>query len=93
MDIHSESRDGAGIIRLSFDYGTNTDLALSLIHIYVRCGDIYELYYCDKEWKSVGKMRAVSDSLLFCDIPKDALLLLRNHCLLYTSIAKLSRLE
>ena len=26
-DIHSESRDGAGIIRLSFDYGTNTDLA------------------------------------------------------------------
>ncbi|MDR0892286.1 MAG: efflux RND transporter permease subunit [Mediterranea sp.] len=26
-DIHSEARDGAGIIRLSFDYGTNTDLA------------------------------------------------------------------
>ena len=25
--IHSESRDGAGIIRLSFEYGTNTDLA------------------------------------------------------------------
>lgn len=27
-DIHSESRDGAGIIRLSFDYGTNTDPCL-----------------------------------------------------------------
>lgn len=26
-DIHSESRDGAGIIRLSFDFGTNVDLA------------------------------------------------------------------
>lgn len=26
-DIHSESKDGAGIIRLSFEYGTNTDLA------------------------------------------------------------------
>lgn len=26
-DIHSETRDGAGIIRLSFDFGTNTDLA------------------------------------------------------------------
>ena len=26
-DMHSETRDGAGIIRLSFDYGTNTDLA------------------------------------------------------------------
>lgn len=25
-DIHSESRDGAGLIRLSFEYGTNTDL-------------------------------------------------------------------
>ena len=26
-DIRSESRDGAGIIRLSYEYGTNTDLA------------------------------------------------------------------
>ena len=26
-DIHSETNDGAGIIRLSFDFGTNTDLA------------------------------------------------------------------
>ena len=26
-DIHSETRDGAGIIRLSFNFGTNTDLA------------------------------------------------------------------
>lgn len=26
-DIQSESRDGAGIIRLNFDFGTNTDLA------------------------------------------------------------------
>ena len=26
-DINSESRDGAGLIRLSFEYGTNTDLA------------------------------------------------------------------
>ena len=26
-DMNSETRDGAGIIRLSFDYGTNTDLA------------------------------------------------------------------
>lgn len=26
-DLHSETRDGAGLIRLSFDYGTRTDLA------------------------------------------------------------------
>lgn len=26
-DMNSETRDGAGIIRLNFDYGTNTDLA------------------------------------------------------------------
>ena len=26
-DIHSETRDGAAIVRLSFDYGTDTDLA------------------------------------------------------------------
>lgn len=28
-DIHSESRDGAGIIRLSFEFGTNTFVALT----------------------------------------------------------------
>lgn len=26
-DIHSETRDGAGVVRLSFDFGTNIDLA------------------------------------------------------------------
>lgn len=26
-DIHSETRDGAAVVRLSFDFGTNTDLA------------------------------------------------------------------
>lgn len=38
----------------------------------------YELYYLDKEWKSLGKMFAHSDSLVFTDVPKGALLLLSN---------------
>ena len=28
-DIHSETRDGSAVVRLNFDFGTNTDLAFS----------------------------------------------------------------
>lgn len=38
----------------------------------------YELYYLDKEWKSLGKKIAHSDSLVFTNVPKGALLLLSN---------------
>ena len=46
---------------------------------YVRPGDVYELFYCDNDWKSAGKIKATADSLVFRDIPANALLLLRNH--------------
>lgn len=46
---------------------------------YVRKGDVFELFYCDGDWKSAGIMRATADSLVYRDIPKDALLYLRNH--------------
>ena len=46
---------------------------------YVRPGDVYELFYCDKDWKSAGKIEAAADSLVFRDIPENALLFLRNH--------------
>lgn len=38
----------------------------------------YELYYLDKEWKSLEKKIAHSDSLVFTNVPKGALLLLSN---------------
>lgn len=46
---------------------------------YVRPGDLYELYYCDKDWVSAGKIKATADSLVFQDVPQSTLLLLRNH--------------
>lgn len=46
---------------------------------YVRPGDVYELFYCDKDWKSAGTIKATADSLVFRDIPENALLFLRNH--------------
>lgn len=47
---------------------------------FVRPGDTYELFVCDGgEWKSAGVKVAQSDSLLYRDIPLDALLLLRNR--------------
>lgn len=46
---------------------------------YIRPGDVYELFYCDEDWKSVGTIRTTTDSLVFRDIPRNVLMLLRNH--------------
>lgn len=46
---------------------------------YIRSGDLFELLYCDVTWKSAGKIYAKADSLVYHDIPKNVLLLLRNH--------------
>lgn len=46
---------------------------------YIRPGDLFELFYCDGHWKSAGTIRATADSLVYHDIPKNALLLIRNQ--------------
>lgn len=47
---------------------------------YLRPGDTFELFYCDKEWKSLGLIKDNnSDSLLYKDVPRGALLYLKNH--------------
>lgn len=46
---------------------------------YIRAGDLFELFYCDTIWKSAGGMYATADSLVYHNIPKNVLLLLRNH--------------
>lgn len=46
-------------------------------NIYV--GMEYELFYWDEMWKSLGVQRATKKSIEFTDIPKGALLWLRNH--------------
>ena len=45
---------------------------------FIEDGDDYELFYCDGDWKSLGRKRADSDSLLF-QAPQGALLYLKNH--------------
>lgn len=45
---------------------------------YIRRGDHYELFYCDKSWKSAGVQTAISDSLTF-RVPAETLLYLKNH--------------
>lgn len=45
---------------------------------FIESGDDYELFYCDREWKSLGHKVADSDSILF-DVPQGALLYLKNH--------------
>lgn len=47
---------------------------------FVRKGDTYELFICKNgKWISHGIQVSTSDSLLYHDVPKNALLLLRNH--------------
>lgn len=46
---------------------------------YIRQGDVFELFYCDRDWKSAGIVKASSDSLVYRNIPLNSLLFLRNH--------------
>lgn len=46
---------------------------------YIYAGDEYELLYYDDGWKSLGVRTAVSDSLLFRNVPSGNLLYLKNH--------------
>lgn len=46
---------------------------------FVRKGDLYELWVCrEGKWRPFARQTATSDSLLFKDVPKHALLLLRD---------------
>lgn len=45
---------------------------------FIEAGDDYELLYCDRSWKSLGRKTADSDSLLY-NAPEGALLYLRNY--------------
>ena len=41
-------------------------------------GDIYELFYWDGEWKSLGEKKACTHELNYHNVPKNALLWLRD---------------
>jgi len=47
---------------------------------HIRGGDEYKLFYRDKEWVSLGKQIGVdSENLIYANVPKGAMLLLKNH--------------
>jgi hypothetical protein len=46
---------------------------------FIRKGDLYELFYMNWEWVSLGVQKAVSDSLIYRHVPSNALLYLKNH--------------
>ena len=60
-DIHSESRDGAGIIRLSFEYGTNTDLAFIEVNEKIDAA----MNYLPKEAERPKVIKASATCLLY----------------------------
>ena len=45
----------------------------------VTSGHEYELFYFDHEWQSLGQMKAEADFLEYDNVPKNALLLLRDY--------------
>lgn len=46
---------------------------------HIRSGDEYELQYWEGEWKSLGYQIAQDTVLYYHDVPRQALLILRNH--------------
>lgn len=42
-------------------------------------GEIYELYYWDQSWISLGKQVGVNNCLIYSEIPKNVLLRIHNH--------------
>lgn len=46
---------------------------------YIRPGDVFELFYCDGDWKSAGVVKADADSLVYRHVPQNVLLLLHNQ--------------
>jgi len=47
---------------------------------FIQSGDNFELFYCNNEWKSLGKIKDENaDSLLFRNVPCGALLYLCNY--------------
>lgn len=42
-------------------------------------GELYELYYWNKEWISLGEQEGVNHSLVYSNVPKNTLLRIHNH--------------
>lgn len=72
---------------VGLDFGRNVNIG-SVVYAprnrdnFIREGDIYELFYWDTDgagWSSLGSHTATSDSLVYDNVPTDALLYLRNH--------------
>jgi hypothetical protein len=46
---------------------------------FIERGDHYELFYFDRGWQSLGSQIAETNRLIYDNVPKNALLWLRNH--------------
>lgn len=80
---YKSGRKGGALV---FDYGKQVPV-LSLVYVphndgnFVRVGDTYELFYQNgiQGWVSLGKQIATSAWLTYDNVPRNALLWLRNH--------------
>ena len=78
-DMTSETRDGAGIIRLSFDFGTNTDLAF--IEVNEKIDAAMNYLPKDTDRPKVIKASATDIPVFYLNLT----LKTDSACLLYTS--------
>lgn len=46
---------------------------------YIDRGNLYELFYWDNEWKSLGEKVATDQILVYDRVPANSLLFLKNH--------------
>ena len=70
-EIRSETRDGAGIIRMEFDFGVNTDLAFIEVNEKIDAA----MNYLPKEAERPRAIKASATDISRCDHPQ----FLRHH--------------
>jgi len=46
---------------------------------YIKAGNLYELFYWDNSWKSLGEKEATDFILTYDNVPSNCLFLLKNH--------------
>lgn len=57
----------------------DTDIPVFFKNTGIVNGELYELYYWDKKWVSLGKQEGVNHSLVYSNVPKNTLLRIQNH--------------
>ncbi|MCK9414683.1 MAG: hypothetical protein M0Q53_20445 [Prolixibacteraceae bacterium] len=85
VDFNSISEEHKRINKVWVGYDFKVPVSISAFEYYfvyyvnIRREGIYELFYWDNEWKSLGAKKTSTTSVCFDDVPENALLMIKIH--------------